>query len=438
MSRKRLLITLAAAVCAVLAIVIVSAIIVGVWLMRSSKSKATSVPNAIGTPKGSPTKKAIGPAGGSISSPDGRITVNVPQQAVSEAVDFSIQPLTNMAPGGLGDAYRLEPNGQTFSVPVNLTFKFADEEVAGTEPEALAIAYQDNVGVWRTSLPEIDKQKKSYTVSTTHFSDWAGTATLRGAEDLKRLRGLRIEPKTQTIRPGKSTYVELVGCDQLDRIRDKIGRIFAYLDVGCGGFTFYGKGEVDGHGMPVPLWWRTSLGTIETGKYKVKYTPPMISHHAVASVMLPAETADWSAGLWATIYIEPAYKVSGQNGPVVYSGTICSLEAPFKVTVTYLMMSYEIMFVPSAIDVDFKPNKVFHTSDTPPYVTGYFTYSVTRGLLHMSGKGTYRVNGENTDHPQIACRESSEAHGPMGIGGAGKGFATIQLTPLESSECDGK
>ena len=72
----------------------------------------------VGTPTGPATMKSIGPAGGSISSPDGRITVNVPPNDVPGDVQFSIQPITNQAQGGLGNAYRLEPNGQKFTTPV--------------------------------------------------------------------------------------------------------------------------------------------------------------------------------------------------------------------------------------------------------------------------------------------------------------------------------
>jgi hypothetical protein len=135
---------------------------------------------------------------------------------------------------------------------------------------------------------------------------------------------------------------------------------------------------------------------------------------------------------------------------MVYSGTICSLEKPFKITVTHPLISYEIMFVPSEKDIVFKPNKLFHTSDASPYVTGYFSYAVTRGLLHMSGHGTYylinvpgttmgtQVVSEAGKDPVIVCQENSEAHGPMGIGSSGKGLAKIQLSPLETNECDGK
>src|SRR5262249_44768843 len=136
-------------------------------------------------------------------------------------------------------------------------------------------------------------------------------------------------------------------------------------------------------------------------------------------------------------FIEPAYKVSGGNGPMVYSGTICSLEKPFKVTVTNAFITFDITFIPSESDVVYKPNKIFPLSDRPPYSTGLFSYAVPKVLLHMSGNGTYSLNtvGDNT---AIVCNESSEAHGPRGIGSSGKGAATIQLTPLMTSECDGK
>ena len=86
----------------------------------------------VGTPIGNKVSKEIGRAGGSIVSPDGRLTLSVPQNALTEPVAFSIQPITNKAGQGLGPAYRLEPNGKTFATPLEISFHYGEHDLEGT------------------------------------------------------------------------------------------------------------------------------------------------------------------------------------------------------------------------------------------------------------------------------------------------------------------
>jgi hypothetical protein len=110
------------------------------------------------------------------------------------------------------------------------------------------------------------------------------------------------------------------------------------------------------------------------------------------------------------------YKATGQDGPVVYSGTICSLEKPFTVTGTHPLVNYPLKFVPSSA------------------TTGTFSYSVNRGMMSMGGSGTYTVEGLDTDKPQIVCKVDSTASVAM-ASSSGSGIAHIQLVPLDTDEC---
>jgi len=406
MSRKRLLIIVATALCAMFAIVIGGAIIVGIWLMRSSKSTAISVPTAVGTPMGPATTKAIGPPGGSMASADGRITVDVPPNAVSDSVDFSIQPITNKSQHGLGDAYRMEPSGRTFSVPIKLSFKFTDQDINDTVPDMLAVAYQDNSGVWQFLKPDkISEDSRIFTVSTTHFTDFS------------LLKRIHLEPATQHVRVGKSTYVEIVGCNPYEPV------LLERITIALGGTVDTNRGNCHVgdflNGFFIPTNWYTDIGTIEHGRIKVKYTAPATKPSPnVATVSVPYDTAGRGM-LVAHVIIDAGFKASGGDGPISYSGTVCSLEEPFKVIGTHPLITYPIEFVPNGP------------------TTGTFSYHVASGYLVMSGSGTYVVEGADTDHPEIVCKEASEAHGPY-VGSSGSGMAHIKLLPLETNECDGQ
>src|SRR5688572_10621820 len=62
-------------------------------------------PTEVGTPEGEKVTKEIGPAGGTLASTDGRITLTVPQNALTETIAFSMQPISNKAENGIGLAY---------------------------------------------------------------------------------------------------------------------------------------------------------------------------------------------------------------------------------------------------------------------------------------------------------------------------------------------
>ncbi|MEO7256224.1 MAG: hypothetical protein ABIZ64_18515 [Casimicrobium sp.] len=168
----------------------------------AASANADAVATAVGTPNGTPVSLSIGAAGGSLTSADGKMTLTVPANAVSSATTFTIQPITNEAPGGAGGAYRLLPDGQTFASPVKLDFAYNDQDLRGTDPDALGVAFQDNKRFWRSlKTVQLDQVNRKLTVSTSHFSDWTS-----------RLGGLQLLPGTATVAVGKSISLLLVNC----------------------------------------------------------------------------------------------------------------------------------------------------------------------------------------------------------------------------------
>ncbi|SHH53910.1 ZU5 domain-containing protein [Chryseolinea serpens] len=127
-----------------------------------------------GTPNGEPTSALIGAQGGSLSASDGQFTLTVPAGALSANTNISIQPITNEGPLGVGAAYRLQPEGLTFAVPVKLTFSYTTEMLTGIPEDFLWIITQADDGSWNALLKsEVNAAAKTVSVATTHFSDWA-------------------------------------------------------------------------------------------------------------------------------------------------------------------------------------------------------------------------------------------------------------------------
>ncbi|WP_247235311.1 hypothetical protein [Telluribacter sp. SYSU D00476] len=131
-------------------------------------------PTEVGTPQGAVVSKHIGPQGGTLATADGQVELTIPAGALTQETTISIQPISNHTPNGVGTSYRFLPDGQQFSKPATLKFRYSDAEVVNSAPEALGIAYQRTDKVWY-NVPgkSLDKQKREVTVPMPHFSDWS-------------------------------------------------------------------------------------------------------------------------------------------------------------------------------------------------------------------------------------------------------------------------
>jgi len=137
-------------------------------------SGATPTPTAVGVAVGSAASATIGAAGGSLSAPDGNLTLTIPAGALATNTVIGIQPLTNMAHGKIGAAYRLTPEGQTFLVPVTLTFSYIDADLEGTAVIVVGAAFQTADGYWQwADYATFDRTAKAASIFTSHFSDWS-------------------------------------------------------------------------------------------------------------------------------------------------------------------------------------------------------------------------------------------------------------------------
>ena len=112
------------------------------------KSISISDSTAIGTPDGKSVSKEIGAAGGNIISDDGRVELIFQVGALTQQITISIQPTTNHVPNGAGKAYQFEPSGIQFKKPVQLIFRYTDEEVKACPPDLMSFALQDHSGKW--------------------------------------------------------------------------------------------------------------------------------------------------------------------------------------------------------------------------------------------------------------------------------------------------
>lgn len=140
---------------------------------ETPNGETTGLVTAVGIPAGMPESKQIGVEGGTFTTSNGALKIDIPAGAFTTTQTVSIQPITNENKVGTGLAYRITPHNVTFKKPVTLTFSYTDSNLLRTIPQALAIAYQDEKGVWQM-LPhqQRDTVARTISVQTTHFSDW--------------------------------------------------------------------------------------------------------------------------------------------------------------------------------------------------------------------------------------------------------------------------
>jgi len=164
-------------------------------------NKAVPAPTAQGEPLGVAQTVTVGPLGGTVVSSDGSLSLTFPAGALSEDTAIVIQPISNKAQGGVGTAYRLEPQGIQLSQAVRLTFSYSDSEAQGRSIGGIGIATQTPEGYWQwMKSAVVDTNNKTISVDTNHFSDWS------------LVWAYQIRPPSQSVKVRESAYFRIVFC----------------------------------------------------------------------------------------------------------------------------------------------------------------------------------------------------------------------------------
>jgi hypothetical protein len=163
-------------------------------------------PTEVGQPIGEPVRTTIGPAGGTLASADGALTLTVPAGALAGEETVALQEISNFAPGRVGRAFRLSPEGVAFAQPVTIQFSLG-EEAGGSPADSLAVAYQTSEGYWvLPAAQSYDAASRTLTVTTAHFSDWSPVA------------GAQLNPWSARVKVGQAVALSLQICDEDDAL----------------------------------------------------------------------------------------------------------------------------------------------------------------------------------------------------------------------------
>jgi len=174
----------------------------------AAKTATTTDDQAIvterGTPLGEFTGRTLGTAGGTLSSHDGLVQVDIPAGAFAAETATETQPVENMAPEARADALRV----RLAAAPrLPLTLKLRYDPAQDDEVDALRIAVQRPLGDW-TSLPLAKVDRATRTLEARlppEFLAAAGSTAASGVEfHVAQYVAMTLLPREARVRVGDS------------------------------------------------------------------------------------------------------------------------------------------------------------------------------------------------------------------------------------------
>ena len=383
---------------------------------RTAAASAT----AIGVATGNAVSANIGPAGGRLSSPDGKLVLTVPAGALVTDTLIGIQPFTNLAHGKIGGAFQLTPEGQTFLKPVTLTFSYTDQDLHGTAVEALGAAFQTREGFWQwIGGAVVNTVAKTISVSLAHFTLVSLTAHVQ------------LEPGDKTVKVKGTVDLRVLICYPLDLGNGQVtlGNVCTPEDFELSLLNTVTEWTVNGTVNGGGVFGTVRGNGLNTALYTAPNTAPIPN---VVRVSARVKLGAIAVIVFSYITIEdPALKVDGTYwDKYQLTGVICSLEKPFT-----LQAKANLAGALASGVFSFTPDET---------VGGTWRYAgVIEGFASYSGNGRYQLNGAGTESPALQMDPGNGTWlaqiprigvGPLGNGNHLEVQQTITTTLTEPCE----
>jgi hypothetical protein len=374
-------------------------------------------PTPVGKPVGEPTVRNIGPGGGTMTTPDGKLSLIFPVGALPAATGITIQPVENHVPGPFGNqAYSFQPGGLKTLKPVEVVRRYEPGEMNGTAPEAIGIAFQDAGKAWQGRVDlEVDKVNRTLKTTLPGF-----------AHPMSYYEQFFIDPDSTVLLPGQQQALQV--------------------------WYVKGRKEGDRDGLLVPLGgtdpatrvlkrseirnWRVN-GELQGGGRK----PDPVSGH-----FTPNDEGAWG------IYYAPAAVPPRAYNPVALSVELnlkrlgmIMLVANFQIsspgTMTISGKKYENVDVVASYEKESKYLSVSLSERHPADAKSRASVSISIGRM-FDGKGTYKVadNGTGDSDTKVSAVDGKDAWGHAyhhAPGGRIWGPATVVIKAFDEKSVHG-
>lgn len=180
-----------------------------------TRTTPTPTPTAKGASLGAAKTLVLDADGGTLASDDGTFALEVPAGAVTTPTTFSLEPIENLAHGGVGAAWRVGPDGTTFAAPATVRFTAGDAALRTANVGGLGVAFQGADGTWTWVRGATrDAAANTIAVHTTHLSDWS------------LVFGQQLRPLSAVVPKGGSLGLEIQDCypaEGLDPLASLLG-----------------------------------------------------------------------------------------------------------------------------------------------------------------------------------------------------------------------
>jgi hypothetical protein len=114
-------------------------------------------------------RTVIGPQGGVVLAPAGKIELRIPAGSLSTTASIAIFPVEAWPGGALGPVFQIEPTGLAFGIPATLTYHYVAADIGATAPAALRLA--NAIGArWVPLESSVDVAASTVSTQIPHLS----------------------------------------------------------------------------------------------------------------------------------------------------------------------------------------------------------------------------------------------------------------------------
>src|SRR5262249_7648582 len=114
---------------------------------------------------------SVGPEGGMVVSPDHRLTLSVPPNALSVRVHLTIELAEAWPDGALGPVFEVRPSGTTFASAVTLVYRYQAADIAPIPAAGIRLAVASGA-VWSALPTTVDVGMQTVTAQAMHLSTY--------------------------------------------------------------------------------------------------------------------------------------------------------------------------------------------------------------------------------------------------------------------------
>jgi len=115
----------------------------------------------------------VGPRGGVVVSDDGRFALEIPEGALDQEVDITIDEVECEQPQAIGACYEVGPTGLPLLFPGTIVYEVDREELEGLTPEELTVLTEREEDWKPLADHRVDMAGAEITASAVYLSSYA-------------------------------------------------------------------------------------------------------------------------------------------------------------------------------------------------------------------------------------------------------------------------